>query len=232
MAQRRRDPRRAREGHYRLVNRDFSWLADSLRRRGGETGGSRPLNCRECCRVSALWRHAQTNRGPQVMTKRRDRGDGGIDKRGPDSWRLRYRIKGQRFSVTFKGTLQDARKKVRALLRSGDTGEHVAPDKVTLAAWIEQWLAAGAPGRQRKGVGRRSLVRYEELLRVHVLPMLGARPLQQIQATEIDRLYQQLETKIASRTAHQVHVVLGACLGTAVRKGLLSNNPMMRVERI
>jgi integrase len=166
------------------------------------------------------------------MTKRRSHGDGGIDPRGPDSWRLRYRIKGQRFSVTFHGTLGDARKELRRLIRSGDTGEHVAPDKITLGQWIEQWIDAGAPGRRQRRVGRKALARYGELLRFHVAPTLGSRPLQQIQATEIDRLYRSLEGTLAPRTQHHVHVVLGACLATALRKGLLAANPMERVERI
>jgi integrase-like protein len=166
------------------------------------------------------------------MTKRRAHGDGGIDPRGPDTWRLRYRINGRRFSTTFCGSLSDARKELRRLIRSGDTGEHVAPDKITLAQWVEQWISAGAPGRRQRKVGRRTLKRYEELLRCHIVPMLGARPLQQIQAVEIDAAYRQIEGKIAQRTALHTHVVLGAALQTAVRKGLLSANPLDRVERV
>jgi len=37
---------------------------------------------------------------------------------------------------------------------------------------------------------------------------------------------------IAPRTQHHVHVVLGACLGTATRKGLLVANPMLRAEQV
>jgi integrase len=166
------------------------------------------------------------------MTKRRDRGDGGIDPRGPDAWRLRYRIDGRRFSTTFRGSLSDARRKLRELIRSGDVGEHIAPDKIRLGEWVDQWIAAGAPGRRQKRVGPRTLERYAELLRCHVVPTLGARPLQQVQATEIDALYQKLEGKIAPRTAHHVHTVLGACLTTAVRKGLLVANPLDRAEKV
>jgi integrase len=166
------------------------------------------------------------------MTKRRDRGDGGIDPRGENSWRLRYRIDARRFSTTFHGTLSDARRKLRELIRSGDVGEHIAPDKITLGQWIDKWIAAGAPGRRQKRVGHRTLERYAELLRCHVVPTLGARPLQQVQATEIDALYQKLEGNIAPRTAHHVHTVLGACLTTAVRKGLLAVNPLDRVEKV
>ncbi len=166
------------------------------------------------------------------MTKRRDRGDGGIDKRGENTWRLRYRIKGRRISQTYHGTLSDARKELRRVLKSGDDGTHVAPDKITLGQWVEMWLAAGAPGRRQKRVRRGTVERYAELLRVHVVPTLGTRPLQRVQATEIDALYQKFEGKIAQRTAHHVHTVFGSCLSTAVRKGLLAANPLERAEKI
>jgi hypothetical protein len=110
------------------------------------------------------------------MIKRRDRGDGGIDGRGENSWRLRYRVKGKRISQTFHGPLSDARKELRRLLKSGDDGTHVAPDKITLAQWVEQWIATGAPGRRQKKVGRRTLHRYAELLRWCCFPSSPLRP--------------------------------------------------------
>jgi integrase len=60
------------------------------------------------------------------MTKR-SHGDGGIDPRGENAWRLRYRFNGVRHTVTFRGALSDARKELRRLIRTGDTGEHVVP---------------------------------------------------------------------------------------------------------
>src|SRR5512132_3663669 len=78
----------------------------------------------------------------------------------------------------------------------------------------------------------RSIERYEQLIRGHVIPELGAKRLQQIHATEIDRLYEGLEGKLAPRTQNQVHTVFAACLNAAVRKGLLSSNPIDRAERI
>src|SRR5262249_17489248 len=154
--------------------------------------------------------------------------DGGIDQRGENAFRLRYRIGKQRYSVTFKGTLADARKKLRGLLKSGDDGQHVEPTRLTLDAWIEYWLSIGAPGRKKKRAGRRTLERYAQLLRGHVMPALGTKRLQQLHPTDIDRLYEGIEGKIAARTQHHVHVVLGACLSAAVRKGLLSSNPIER----
>jgi integrase len=159
------------------------------------------------------------------MTKRRDHGDGGIDARGPDQYRLRYRIKRQRFTKSFRGTLKDARIELRRLIRSGDVGEHIAPDKITLATWVEKWIAL-----LERQVSHRSAERYAQLLRRHVVPALGSRPLQQLQASELDDLYGALTAKLSPRTVHSVHTVLGACFKAAVRKGLLTSNPTARAE--
>jgi integrase len=170
------------------------------------------------------------------MIKRRGRGEGTIDERGLETHRLRYRVNGKRFAKTLHGTISDARKELRRLIRSGDTGEHVAPEKTPLAGWIEEWLALlerqPAEGRlRRRGlVNPRTLERYAELLRCHVIPNLGARPLQQLQASEIDKLYLDLENKLAVRTVHHIHTVLGACLKAAVRKGKIGSSPVARAE--
>jgi integrase len=83
----------------------------------------------------------------------------------------------------------------------------------------------------RRGlVNARTLERYEELLRLHVVPALGKRSLQRISATEIDTLYTHLETCLSTRTLYHVHTVLGACLNAAVRKGLLVVSPASKAE--
>jgi integrase len=166
------------------------------------------------------------------MIKRRTYGDGGIYATGENSWRLRYRVNGKRYSKAFHGTLSEARKEIRALIRSGDTGEHVAPDKITVTEWVEQWISIGCPGKRKMNVDDGSVERYSQLLRCHVVPALGSRRLQQLKATDIDALYVELATKVKPRTAHFVHAILGACLATAVRKGLIAVSPMARVEKV
>jgi integrase len=170
--------------------------------------------------------------GKRHVTRRRAYGDGGIDARSENSWRLRYWINGKRFTKTVRGTKSEAQKMLRDLLHSGDTGTHVAPDKITVGAWVEQWIASGAPGRRQKKVSRRTIERYSELLRCHVVPTLGMCRLQQLQATDVDALYVNLAKNLNPRTAHHAHTVLSACLGTAVRKGLIMASPMTRVEKV
>jgi integrase len=164
------------------------------------------------------------------MSMRRGRfGDGTLDERGPDVWRLRYRVGGRRVTQTFRGTKRDAKKELRRLIREIDVGAYVAPEKITVAQWIERWIGMGAPGRRRQEVGKRSLERYRQLLMCHVVPALGNRALQQLRATEIDAFYVALQGKgLAKKTIHHVHIVLGSVLHAAtVGDGkILTTNPM------
>jgi integrase len=164
------------------------------------------------------------------MTKRRSYGDGGIDQRSENTFRLRYRIGKERYAVTFHGTLAEARTELRRLLRTVDTKEHIAPDRGTLADWTQRWIEAGAPGQKRQAVGDVTLEKYARLLRVHVLPVLGSLKLQELDGADIDRLYRGLQC--APRTARQIHSTLNACLASAVRVKKLAVNPMQTVATI
>jgi integrase len=103
--------------------------------------------------------------------------------------------------------------------------------------WIERWIVLlerqPADGNERKRglVSPRTSERYAELLRHHVVPELGRRPLQQVQATEIDALYLALERVVSVATVKHLHVALGACFRAAVKKGILLSNPVERADR-
>jgi len=155
----------------------------------------------------------------------RSHGDGSIDQRGPDTWRLRWRVAGKRHSKTVTGSKRSAQTELRRILKSVDDGVHVAPDKLTVANWIDTWLAL-----QERNLNAQSLERYRQLLHFHVAPVLGGRPLQQVTAIDLDMLYTQLEGHLSRRTVHLLHVVLGSCLSAAVRKDLLVTNPAKRAE--
>ena len=114
---------------------------------------------------------------------KRSHGEGSIQKRGENSWRLRYYVGDERHALTFRGTKKEAAEKLRSLLSDADKGTHVAPDKKMLAQWAGEWIALKAAERQHKTVAG-----YEDLLKNHVLPKLGERPIQQIKPIEIQKL--------------------------------------------
>jgi integrase len=160
-----------------------------------------------------------------TMSKRRGHGGGSIQQRGESSYRLRYYVGENRHTVTFRGTKKEADIELRRLLGDADKGVHIAPDKKTLAAWSAEWIALKAAERQHKTVGR-----YEDLLKKHVLPKLGERPIQQIKPIEIQKLYAELD--LAPRTKHHIATVLKACLQAAVDIGrLLQINPAATIKK-
>jgi integrase len=160
------------------------------------------------------------------MTQKRGHyGGGTIDQSGENSWRLRYRIDGKRYTKVVEGTKTEAARHLRELLRAGDVGQHVASSKLTFGQCATTWLAL-----KERLVNGRTWERYDGMLRVNIVPVLGARPLQKITATEIDQLYATLETKLAPGSRVMAHVILKSCLATAVRKGVLATNPADRAE--
>jgi len=139
------------------------------------------------------------------MTKRRGHGGGSIQQRGESSYRLRYYVGEVRHTVTFRGAKKEAETELRRHMGDADKGIHIAPAKLTLKHWADQWIELKAAERQHKTVAR-----YEDLLRLHVMPKLGDRALQKITAHEINLLYAQMTT-LAPRTRHHVATVLKSC---------------------
>src|SRR5262245_38133500 len=100
------------------------------------------------------------------MMRRRDYGDGGIDERSPGRYRLRWRVDGKRFTKSFHGSVGEARKELRRLVKSADDGQHVAPDKLMVATWVDRWIAllrrCDDTSKTKRGlVNARTLERYE-----------------------------------------------------------------------
>src|ERR1700747_674240 len=88
---------------------------------------------------------------------RRDQGDGGIDERSPGHYRLRWRVDGRRFTKAFHGSIGEARKELRRLIKSADDGQHVAPDKITITDYLRGWLDTDP------GISPKTRERYRQL---------------------------------------------------------------------
>ncbi len=113
------------------------------------------------------------------MTSKRDHGDGGMDQRGPDRWRLRWRVGGKRFTKSFQGTKRAAQTELRRVLKSADDGTHVAPDKITLADYLRGWLDSDS------GLSPKTLERYRQLAEQQIIPHLGATLMQNLRPAQV-----------------------------------------------
>jgi integrase len=129
-------------------------------------------------------------------------------------------------------TKREAQAECARLITEQRSGSLISTNKTTLAQWIEHWISIGCPAKRRKEVSERTIEGYAQYLRYHVIPALGARPLQQLQSSEIDSFYVKLVGKVAPRTAHHIHTVLAACLAAATRTRQIARNPMNEVVKV
>ena len=119
---------------------------------------------------------------------KRDHGDGGIDERGPNCYRLRWRVYGKRFSKSFRGSIGEARKELRRLLKSADDGVHVAPAKLTVAQNLKEWLdTEPVIGIKGKILSPKSLERYRRLRDEQIIPHLVSTLLQSLKPAQVHR---------------------------------------------
>lgn len=129
----------------------------------------------------------------------------------------------------FRG--KDAKKQAGAcltkLLRERDLGVFVEPARMRLDEFLNKWLETTARPRVRP----RTFESYAGLVRLHVGPELGTRPLAAITPLEVQALYAKMgEQGPAPRTVRYVYSVLRSALEQAVRWRMLPQNPARHVD--
>ena len=100
---------------------------------------------------------------------------GHIRQRSAGSFELRYSLrrepatgKWRIAATTFKGDRRAAVKELRRLLRTIDTGEHVDPNRMTLAQWLRERLRI-----IRAEISPKSQERYGEIVENFLIPKLA-----------------------------------------------------------
>jgi integrase len=165
------------------------------------------------------------------MSGKRDHGDGGIDERGQDRWRLRWRVGGKRYTKSFHGAKRAAQTELRRLLKSADDGAHVAPDKATLAEYLRGWLDGS------HDLSPKTLERYRQLAEQQIIPHLGAAALQNLRPAQIQEWHATLlksggtgGRSLSARTVGHAHRVLHCALERALRLEVVARNAASAVR--
>lgn len=164
---------------------------------------------------------------------------GHIRRRGKHSWELKFDIDrdatGERETRyrSFKGTRRQAELELARLISQHAAGEGVDPSKETIAdfarRWDRDWLSIN--------LSPKSIERYRELLRLYVVPRIGAMPVQKLRAATLAELYAALlrgggkgGRPLAPATVSFVHRILHRMIGHAVTWGIVSTNVTESVE--
>jgi len=161
---------------------------------------------------------------------------GSIRQRSKGSWQICLDIgrdpatgKRLRHFESVKGTKKVAQQRMHELLHTLEQGAYVRPSRLTVAQFLGEWLRDYA----RPNTAPRTYERYEEIVRVHLIPALGSFPLLALQPHHIQKYYAQaLETGrqdgkggLSALTVHKHHRILYESLRYGVRQGILIHNP-------
>jgi hypothetical protein len=125
-------------------------------------------------------------------------------------------------------TRGEVQKQLRDLRRRQDLGLRVdaTTERQTLGAYLPRWLDISAAT-----VRPRTLERYRQVVRVHLIPELGDQPLASLRPETLQRLYaRKLAAGLAPRTVLKIHVVLHRALAMALRCGYVIRNVAEAVD--
>lgn len=159
---------------------------------------------------------------------------GHIRRRGERSWELKYDAgtdpaTGRRKTryTSFRGTKREAEAELVRLIAAEQSGQGIDPSRVTvddfLKRWDRDWMTAN--------VSPKTAERYRELIRLHVVPRVGATRMQKLRPVNLSELYATLLREgrgegqgLAARTVGHVHRVLHRALGHAAQWGVVQGN--------
>jgi integrase len=161
---------------------------------------------------------------------------GHIRQRSPGSWAIVLDAKDpatgkrRRRWHSFKGTKRQAQDECARLVSALKGGTYIEPTKLTVAAWLTQWLAT-----VRQEVSPKTHERYSEFIIGYLIPALGPTPLSKLSAIQIQSAFNDWAIGgrrdgkpggLSPRTRHHLHRLLKSGLARAVDDQVLSRNPL------
>ncbi len=153
------------------------------------------------------------------MSKRGDR----ISKMpGRDLWRARYTVQteaGPKRKTLYAKSYDECRKALTEAMANADKGLTFDAGAKTLESYLKGWLS------DIHGTVRHSTyIRYEGIVRNHIIPTLGRTKLARLTPDAIRKMYRDKSAHLAPASVYYIHVTLHKALKAAVLDGLVPRN--------
>lgn len=155
-------------------------------------------------------------------------GSGGQIRQRPNgSWEGRYwAADGRRRSVYAK-TRREAQERLRAALIAADNGVRPIAVRVTVGAWLNEWLESSVAERTRP----RTLASYRSTVQRYIEPSIGRIPLAKLEPEDVNRMLRRLRSEgLSPTTVRYAYAVLRIALGRALKSGKVVRNVAMLVD--
>ncbi len=160
------------------------------------------------------------------MSSKRGNNEGSIIKRPDGRWEARIGLANGRRKSFYGKTRQEVARRLAEALRDRDKGLPIVGEKQTLGQYLTTWLKM-----IESTVDPRTFVRYETLVRVHILPKLGNISLAKLSPQQVQTLYSaKLAEGLSRTTVVMIHAVLHRALEAAVRMDLVLRNVAKRSD--
>jgi integrase len=123
-------------------------------------------------------------------------------------------------------TRKECESRLRDAIKSAETGQAGGDDRLTVRDYLDRWLTSAEPTLRPS-----TFRRYSDLMRQHVVPVVGGVKLAKLTPLDVQRLYaDRLDAGLSATTVHQIHNVLHRALKLAVRWGMLTRNVTEAVD--
>lgn len=189
-----------------------SWLLRWIQALGVTLLSSEPAGCSECCSARSS--------GECGRCMRRRGNNEGDDLPAPGRRLVRPGDDPGQTQAIYAKSRALVQRKAHKVLADAERGIMPAPERLTVEAFLERWLAdAGSR------LDQYTVKSYTVCVRRHIIPELGRIKLAQLQAAQVQALYTALgKQALAPKTIRNAHGVLHAALEQAVRWDLVPRN--------
>src|SRR5207248_9138449 len=143
---------------------------------------------------------------------RRGNGEGTIYERANGTYAATFTLAGGKRRTLYAKTYKEAQEKLKKALYEQQQGTLVTAPQQTVAHFLTDWLEH----TQKQSVRPRTYERYEEIVRLHILPVLGRHMLQSLSAQHVQACYAtKLQEELSAMTVISDHNLLHKALDTA-----------------
>lgn len=117
-------------------------------------------------------------------------------------------------------TKTEAQQKARKAVQMAESGQTLPNERMTVGKFLAQWIVD-----KRPTVRLKTWVRYEEIVRLHLVPALGREKLLNLKWQTLDRFYAtKLEAGLSPRTVRHIRRLMCTALEDAIRADLVRQN--------
>ncbi len=152
---------------------------------------------------------------------RRGHGEGSIFRRKDGRWAASVSLESGQRKTFYGKTRKEVQEQLKSALHQQQEGTLITAPQQTVKQYLEYWLEEV----HRQSVRHRTYERYEEIIRLHLVPVLGRHPLQKLAPQHLQLFYnKKLKEGLSATTVTSFHNVLHKALDNAVRWRLISYN--------